>query len=648
MASMPTIQMLKEEAESLGLTGDAVPKYCLDQQAVARDERAREREHSAKMKELESNEADKVRAHELAMAQLANNSTNNEANNSNVSYVADPPVIVSESAKLPVFKDNEDITSYLIRFERIASLLNVDVDTYAARLGALLTGKAVDIYASLPPDITGNYERLKSSLLLAFRKTPDVYRTEFKNSQPSVHESYEQFVSQLGRKLDYWLDSNKVEKEYDSLREFIIKDQLLASVPAELRLYLKERGSLPLVDLVILADNWMSAHRSRLEKNSQRNKANRSGTNPSKPNIGAQPMNANSNSQESLKCYACGAQGHTRRNCHQNPSLNKPVNQKIHNINICLEESPPLEFLSSGTVNDSYVSTIYRDTGCSSIIVANEVLPNVDVSKCKTTKVSDYLGNVSTFPIVRCYIKCDFFEGFADAIRAPIKFCSVLLGNIPGVKNNDPANTNNHSYSRVLAVKTSPSRQLLTPQGNQIMEPLNVTPKQFAELQKSCAELSGIREKLATQEIIEARDGLYQFQAINDLIYSVCLHSSTKTRIGKKLLVVPAKLRKRVIMSALETLVNGNISRRKTKKKIAGSFYWPQICYDIRYFCRLGVSRKIRSRYLRINADHIMSEYSHSKLLDNNSESYRCSISKNYFNSFSSPFNNYLLRSECR
>jgi len=59
-----------------------------------------------------------------------------------------------------VYTDGEDIANYLVRFERVAALLNVDVDTYAVRLGSLLTGKAADIYTSLSPEITSKYECL--------------------------------------------------------------------------------------------------------------------------------------------------------------------------------------------------------------------------------------------------------------------------------------------------------------------------------------------------------------------------------------------------------------------------------------------------------------------------------------------------------
>ena len=43
-----------------------------------------------------------------------------------------------------------------------------------------------------------------------------------------------------------------------------IHSQRSASVSADLRLYLKEHCTLPLNEVVVLADNWISAHRLRL------------------------------------------------------------------------------------------------------------------------------------------------------------------------------------------------------------------------------------------------------------------------------------------------------------------------------------------------------------------------------------------------
>ena len=52
--------------------------------------------------------------------------------------------------RIPVFVDNrEDLDSYLKRFERLARANQWVESTWADRLGALLTGKALDVYSGL-------------------------------------------------------------------------------------------------------------------------------------------------------------------------------------------------------------------------------------------------------------------------------------------------------------------------------------------------------------------------------------------------------------------------------------------------------------------------------------------------------------------
>ena len=89
--------------------------------------------------------------------------------------------------------------------------------------------------------------------------------------------------------------------------------------------------------------------------------------------------------------------------------------------------------MTTGSVNGMRVSTILRDTGCTAVIVSDDLLPNVDVEKCAKCKVRDYLGRVDIFPLVNVYVDCDWFTGWVNAVRAPIMYCSVLLGNVPGI-----------------------------------------------------------------------------------------------------------------------------------------------------------------------------------------------------------------------
>ena len=85
--------------------------------------------------------------------------------------------------KLPQFKDGDDIISFIIRFQRIASLLKLDPNSYAVRIGSLLSGKALKISAALSPEITDDYQSLKSALLSAFNKTTDSYCDDFKTAK---------------------------------------------------------------------------------------------------------------------------------------------------------------------------------------------------------------------------------------------------------------------------------------------------------------------------------------------------------------------------------------------------------------------------------------------------------------------------------
>lgn len=67
---------------------------------------------------------------EFELAHLAAQGRPEQASTDN--YVSKP--------RLPQYQEGEDIASYLVRFERVAELLNVDRERYAVRLGSLLTG----------------------------------------------------------------------------------------------------------------------------------------------------------------------------------------------------------------------------------------------------------------------------------------------------------------------------------------------------------------------------------------------------------------------------------------------------------------------------------------------------------------------------
>ncbi|XP_069995020.1 uncharacterized protein [Penaeus vannamei] len=566
--------VLKAQAEELGLKGNDIAQYVISQQTLAREERAKEREF-----QKEQLEAEKERVkleHELQMARL-NNSSDSSLN----------PVLFDGAScpSLPVFKDGEDITSYLIRFERIANLLDFKEETYAIRLGSLLTGKAVDIYTSLPPETTADYQLLKKALLRGYSKTPASYRNDFRTAKIKSGETYEQFAIRLGRLFDYLVDSHNITKDYASLRDFMLLDQLMSSISPDLRVFVKEHNVSSLADAVSLSDNWSSAH-SAYSRSFQSSEQGKRSVAP-KPQTPVQ--SALRRDFSSVKCHGCDNIGHIRSRCPKNPLAYKQYHPiPTHKVGFCLSDRENSKFMTAGTVNGAWVSTVLRDTGCTCVIVSHKVLPDVDLSR------ADYLGQVDYFPKTKCYLNCPYFKGWIDVMRAPIKFCSVLIGNVPGVyspklsPDSEVTERSNVPLDYSCAIQTRSSKvkrvhPLVLPE----IEPLKVTPEDFVKLQAECHSLTKFWEKVKSEEHDKMRDGtVFKFEQVNGLLYRTYVASKHCERVSKSSLVVPSKCRAIILAVGHESPLAGHFSHRKSEMRIRDHFYWPNIGAEIRDFCK--------------------------------------------------------------
>jgi len=97
--------------------------------------------------------------------------------------------------KLPPFDDNEDnLDSYLHKFERYATIQKWQRDNWSLHLSALLKGKALDVYSRLPVNDALNYDALKEALLKRYELTEQGFRKKFKTSKPEKGETFAQFI----------------------------------------------------------------------------------------------------------------------------------------------------------------------------------------------------------------------------------------------------------------------------------------------------------------------------------------------------------------------------------------------------------------------------------------------------------------------
>ena len=98
-------------------------------------------------------------------------------------------------------------------------------------------------------------------LFLLCVTTPESYRDGFRSARIGSSDIYQQFAVQLGRLFDHWFDSRGIPRNFDDLREFLIVDQLLSTLPVPLRVHIKEQDKHTLNDIVKIADSWTSAHK---------------------------------------------------------------------------------------------------------------------------------------------------------------------------------------------------------------------------------------------------------------------------------------------------------------------------------------------------------------------------------------------------
>ena len=228
-------QVLKQEAEEIGFEGKDILEYVKEQQKLDREERAAWRETQkmqaqadvelAKIR-AEAEADEKKRADEIRFAQIeaAKEQAKIEAekelalkelelkaqqSQAGASLAATPPPRNKDakSPKLPSFVDEKDeLDSYLLRFERYAENASWEKDTWAIKLSALLTGRAMDVYTRMSDADASDYDKLKKALLTRYNYTEDGYRKRFREATPETEETPDQFVIRLKNYLAKWLE----------------------------------------------------------------------------------------------------------------------------------------------------------------------------------------------------------------------------------------------------------------------------------------------------------------------------------------------------------------------------------------------------------------------------------------------------------
>ena len=197
--TLRSAQVLKQEAEDIGFEGKDILEYVKEQQKLDREERAAWREDRKRADESEEKKrADEIKIQlakiqadkELALKEMELQEQARQAQVTASSATTPPPRNKdAKSPKLPSFIDEKDeLDSYLLRFERYAENASWEKDTWAIKLSALLTGRAMDVYTRMSDADASDYDKLKKALLTRYNYTEDGYRKRFREATPETEE----------------------------------------------------------------------------------------------------------------------------------------------------------------------------------------------------------------------------------------------------------------------------------------------------------------------------------------------------------------------------------------------------------------------------------------------------------------------------
>ena len=262
---------------------------------IEEEKAKREAEEAAEQRRVDFQlQQDKLRyEHEEAMAKIKADQANKITDTVNVSATL---------PDLPVFQDNKDsIDAYLERFERYAKLQKWDATNWAIALSALLSGKALEVYARLPISDITDYTKIKAALLKSYNHTEEGFRQRFRKSKPNHDENPEQYVTRIRSYRERWLETATVST-YEELISLIVKEQFLHMCPQNLQIHLNERSFASIKEMCAQGERYLQAHKQKMTTDDQ---------GPTQ----RYEDNTENKQKERIECYNCRKVGHIQAEC---------------------------------------------------------------------------------------------------------------------------------------------------------------------------------------------------------------------------------------------------------------------------------------------------------------------------------------------
>ena len=520
--------------------------------------------------------------------------------------------------KLNPYKSGDDVGIYLKTFERIKLANNWNENTAVTALMNGVIGSKISAYLdTLPPNMT--LESIVKSILQNFGTNVYEHQNRFRFAKQG-EEPFGHFVFSIQENLIKMCKLAEVPEDFQSFQDFAVKEQVLRSADKLLAEFLKERNifKLDLAKIIELGENFQAVHgrpkksqsstaaqrlcytcgssehlsRSCGSKLDKEGKAIDGGGQRWKDSVGQEKpaderRGIGKDEKSQRRCHICDEVGHIARFCPKKKSKASDL------ISFSLDNQSNLPVVI-GKCNGKKIRVL-RDTGCTCVLVKTGLVkPTYFTGETAKIKLAD--NRVIEARKAKVNIKCDYFEGHTTAVCLDDLPYDVLVGNVTGARCackptgtgdwldlaevDDSVENGFHVTTRnAKRIMDEPEPEYTIGRGRVKWDMVKMNTKEFIDIQQKDETLSSCFKKLN-----RVQNKYPRFMLKSGVLVRVA-NSGKHIKDMLTQVVLPVKLRHKVMELAHDTVMAGHLGITKTQKRIMNHFYWPGAYQDIRNFC---------------------------------------------------------------
>ncbi|GBM43838.1 hypothetical protein AVEN_166234-1 [Araneus ventricosus] len=158
----------------------------------------------------------------------------NSVANQNVNSAQIKPKLEIHHLMQKFNSDENDISLYLIMFERQAKQAEILENTWITHLLGLLPYDVAQLIAREPDEIATDYGEVKKILLKRYKLTPEKFRQKFFMHNKNLGSTWKNFAYELRSFFNEWVNGVKADS-FEKLSDLIITDQIERKVSQEVK-----------------------------------------------------------------------------------------------------------------------------------------------------------------------------------------------------------------------------------------------------------------------------------------------------------------------------------------------------------------------------------------------------------------------------